>query len=716
MSGNLLLDWAIIAISFFNAILLLWLGFTVLLNSDRRSPGIWVAGAGLLLGAAFFVSHTAIVGRGVITLGVASTIFWWTIAMGPAIILPFAWYAIMLWYAGYWNDPQSDLRRRQRPLLLLTSGGLIVGLLSLAAGMVLLAVPAPFLYTLRTFIRWSIAGIPLLAVGYSLYVVLCIGLSLDALRRPGPPRRMMGDLARRRAHPWLVVASLAMLVVSLLVMGVVMWVVQDARQRTFYDIFLASTRTFAWFDVVIAALLSFAILMLGQAVVSYEVFTGKSLPRRGLLRHWRSAIILAAGYSMIVGAAFAIELRFIYILLLTAVLMTLFFALFAWSSYEERERYIAQLRPFITSNRLYDQLLTQATPQDLDLGPPFRTLCANVLDARLAYLAALGPMAPLVGPPLTYPNRANLNLPPLADIAAQFTAPTIITIPLDPGRYQGAVWAVPLWSERGLIGVFLLGEKRGGGLYTQEEIEIARVSGERLIDTQASSEMARRLMLVQRERLAQTQVIDQQTRRVLHDDLLPALQTAMIKMSSSQLNDEVQQAVEILTAAHRQISDLLHDMPTITAPDVARLGLIVAFRRAVESEFKASFDAVNWRISAAAEENAGQIPNLTAEVVFYAAREVVRNAARYGRGEGAWDGEKRPFTLTITADWQNGLLLTLEDNGVGLEMTAATNKGSGQGLALHSTMMAVVGGTLAVESAPGQHTRVVLALPLGSTL
>lgn len=716
MSGNLLLDWAIIAVSFFNAILLLWLGFTVLLNSDRRSPGIWVAGAGLLLGAAFFVSHTAIVGRGVITLSVASTIFWWTIAMVPAIILPFAWYAIMLWYAGYWNDPQSDLRRRQRPLLLLTSGGLIVGLLSLAAGMVLLAVPAPFLYTLRTFIRWSIAGIPLLAVGYSLYVVLCIGLSLDALRRPGPPRRMMGDLARRRAHPWLVVASLAMLVVSLLVMGVVMWVVQDARQRTFYDIFLASTRTFAWFDVVIAALLSFAILMLGQAVVSYEVFTGKSLPRRGLLRHWRSAIILAAGYSVIVGAAFAIELRFIYILLLTAVLMTLFFALFAWSSYEERERYIAQLRPFITSNRLYDQLLTQATPQDLDLGPPFRTLCTNVLDARLAYLAALGPMAPLVGPPLTHPRREIFSLPPLADIVAHLTSPTALPIPLDPTHYQGAVWAVPLWSERGLIGVFLLGEKRSGGLYTQEEIEIARVSGERLIDTQASSEMARRLMLVQRERLAQTQVIDQQTRRVLHDDLLPALQTAMIKMSSSQLNDEVQQAVEILTVAHRQISDLLHDMPTITAPEVARLGLITALQRAVESEFKASFDAVNWHISAAAEENAGQIPNLTAEVVFYAAREVVRNAARYGRGEGAWNVEKRPFTLTITADWQNGLLLTLEDNGVGLEMTATTNKGSGQGLALHSTMMAVVGGTLTVESAPGQHTSVALALPLVSTL
>jgi len=186
----------------------------------------------------------------------------------------------------------------------------------------------------------------------------------------------------------------------------------------------------------------------------------------------------------------------------------------------------------------------------------------------------------------------------------------------------------------------------------------------------------------------------------------------MIKMSSSQLNGEMQQAVETLTAAHRQISDLLHDMPTITAPEVARLGLLPALQRVVDNEFKASFDAVVWQITPAAQHNSGQIPSLTAEVVFYAAREAVRNAARYGRGEGAQEGEKRPFTLTLTADWQNGLLLTLEDNGVGLEMTGATNKGSGQGLALHSTMMAVVGGTLTIESVRHQHTRVVLTLPL----
>src|SRR5574341_1176236 len=64
MSGYFVLDWAILAVSLANTILLLWLGLTVLLNAERRSWGVWTMGIGLLLGAAFFVSHTAILGSG----------------------------------------------------------------------------------------------------------------------------------------------------------------------------------------------------------------------------------------------------------------------------------------------------------------------------------------------------------------------------------------------------------------------------------------------------------------------------------------------------------------------------------------------------------------------------------------------------------------------------------------------------------------------------
>ncbi len=707
--NELLLYWAIMAISLFNAILLLWLGVTVLLNSDKRSIGIWAASGGLLLGSVFFLAHTAIVGRGVIYLGWLSTLFWWTLAMIPAIILPYAWYVIMLWYSGFWNGEKSTLRRRQRRWLIFISTGLIVGLGTLLAGALLLLSSSPQLHNLRMFMRWSIAGVPLLAAGYAAYVVLCIGMSLDAVRRPGPSRRAMGNLARQRARPWLVVASLALLIVSFVVMGTVLWVVQDVYQRTFYDIYLASSHIFAWIDLFVSALIGFSIVILGQAIVSYEVFTGKTLPRRGLSRHWRNAVLLAGVYGLVIGGSLSIDLRPLYAIMVTAVLMTCFFALFSWTSYAERERYIAQLRPFITSNRLYDQLLTQSTPTELDIEPAFHALCFNVLYARIAYLAALGPTAPLVGPPLSYPSNNITVLPPLTNLVAQLNSPDIDSLSIEPEIYGGAVWALPLWSERGLIGIFLLGEKRGGGMYAQEEIEIARITGERLIDTRASAEMARRLMTLQRERLAQTQVIDQQTRRVLHDDILPSLQLSLIKVSSSQLNTDRDEIIASLTSVHRQISDLLHDMPTIAAPDVARLGLLTALRRTVDNELAQAFDKVSWRIDPVAAEKSRDIPTLTAETIFYAAREVVRNAARYGRTEDHSE-DRKPFSLCIEAAWQDGLRLQIEDNGVGLDASTA-DKGSGHGLALHSTMMAVVGGALETDSVRGHYTCVTLTLP-----
>lgn len=725
MSGNLALDWVMMAVSLFNTVLLVWLGLTVLFNSDRRAWGIWLASGGLLLGGAFFVSHTAIVGQGLVQLSWWSMIFWWAGGLAPAIVLPFAWYVVTLWYAGFWEPSPSSLRRRQRPWFILVLCLLSMGLAGLGVGIFLLSVPAPEFANLRLFIRWSVAGIPLLALGYSGYVILCIGLSLDALRRPGPSARIMGAAARQRARPWLVGAALALLLVSLLVAGVMLWVVQSAQRLSFYEFVLTARRTIAWVDLLIAGIISLAILLLGQAIVSYEIFTGRSLPRRGLQRHWRRAVILAAGYGLIGGGAAVIQWHPVYPLLMTTLLMTLFFALFSWRSYAERERYIDHLRPFVASQGLYDQLLTETAPPAGDIAAPFHTLCAGVLGAQVAYLVAWGPLAPLAGPPLVHPSTLTAAAPAVESLASHFTSPDNPPLAIPPQQYGGAVWAVPLWSQRGLIGVFLLGEKQNAGLYTQEEIEIARISGERLIDTQASAEMARRLMILQRERLAQSQLIDQQTRRVLHDEILPGLQTALITLSSVPAGDTVTAAVTQLSQTHRQMADLLRAMPTTGAPEVTRLGLLPALQRLTEREFAHAFDKVVWQVTDAAAQRFARIPPLTAEVLYYAAREAMRNAAVHARGE-------RPLHLTITLCHADGLQLQIEDNGVGLSNPPAPDPFSrpaaqfqrpaeplprpadaagGQGLALHSTMMAVIGGALAIESAPNAYTRVSLTLP-----
>ena len=708
MSDILLLDWAIMAVSLFNTILLTWLGLTVVFNAERRDWGVWIATGGLFLGALFFFSHTAIVGLGLNQLTWRNMVFWWTAGLVPAVMLPYAWYIIMLWYAGYWNVPQTRLRQRQKIWLGAITGMLFLGLTALITGVLLLSIPSRTLDPLRGFIRYSIFGIPVLALGYSVFVLACFGLSLDALRQPATSRRVMGAVARRRAQPWLASASLALMVVSLLVTGVMLWIMQDANQRTFLEIYLGAQLTISILDLLISSIIGVVIVLLGRAVVSYEIFTGKTLPRHGLLRQWRQAVLLAVGYGIVIGGTMAVQLRPLYSLLLTTMLMTFFFAMVSWRTFAERERYIAQLRPFVSSNRLVEQLIAQSDPQEVDFITPFYALCADVLDAQVAYLAALGPMAPLVGPPISYPASATA-VSSLANITERLNGASNEMISLDPDEFGAAIWAIPLWSDRGLSGVLLLGEKSDQGLYTQEEIEIARVISERLIDTHASAEMSRRLMEIQRQRLAQSQIIDQKTRRVLHDDILPDIQAALISLSAANGNGADTQsnhALTLMTDAHKQISDLLHDMPTTTAPEVARLGFITAFQRIVQNDFATVFDQIDWEISPEAETAASTLPTLTAEVVFYAAREVVRNAAKHGRG-GATE---RPLTLKINMQYAEQLAITIIDDGVGVGNSDTA--GTGQGLSLHSTMMAVVGGSVVVETADHQFTRITLTVPV----
>ncbi len=709
MSGNHWLDWVILTVSIFNTMLLTWLGVTVWLHAERRSRGVLAGVVGLLVGALFFISHSALVSRPLFPF-TAATDFWWHAGWGPVIVAPLAWYMIMLWYTGYWEARESALHRRHRVWLVAAVVLAVIMLLLLLAGNPLPDLEKSAAARMDEYAGGTGLNVPLLIFGYPLYIMLCIGLALDALLRPGPSARFMGDQARGRARPWLAAASLALMVVSFLVGFVLFWLFQQFILRQSLTVPVELVTRLAWYDLLIAALIGLAVLLLGQAIVSYEIFTGHSLPRRGLLRQWQNTIILAVDVSAVVAAILIFDLPAIYGLLLTVLMLTVFYALFGWRTFTEREQLTGKLRPFVTSQRLYDQLLDdQPGPAANAASPAFAALCGEVLEARQACLLPLGPLAPLAGPPLFYPAGDGRPLPDVNAISARFDSPQTLGAALDPAENRGFAWAVPLWSERGQIGLLLLGEKQDGGYYSQEEMEIARASGERLVDANASAEIARRLILLQRQRLAESQVLDRQTRRVLHDDVLPLLHSALLSLNSGEGRAATPAATEALTQAHREISNLLRDIPPASSPEVARLGLLGALRQALSGEFPGAFDSVDWQVSDPAKAAADALRPLPAQVMFYAAREAVRNAARYGRARpGA------PLKLTLRLAWQDGLLLQIEDSGGSLETGAVEPSGSGHGLALHSTMMAVAGGTLTLESQPGAFTRVSLHLPPGA--
>ncbi len=285
-----------------------------------------------------------------------------------------------------------------------------------------------------------------------------------------------------------------------------------------------------------------------------------------------------------------------------------------------------------------------------------------------------------------------------------------------------------------MFGALLLGPKSDDGLYTQEEIEIARATGERLIDMEATAVTAGRLMALARQRLSESQVLDMRTRRALHDDVLPLLHAALLSVTSragsadharsgrrATMSAASSDVARLIADAHQEIASLLRTMPPTAAARIAQVGLLPVLRDAVEGDLGHAFAQVLWRIDAEAERAMTALSPFQAEVLFGAAREAARNAARHGSADPA----SAPIHLSVAATVGDGQLdLRVADDGMGMGAgvgapgggsdgaARGTDGRTGQGLELHSAMMAVIGGTMVVTSAPGSGTTVRLTLPL----
>jgi signal transduction histidine kinase len=648
---------------------------------------VLLAGGGFLLGSLFFVSHSALLLSPSWEFSRSNTL-WLAVAMLPVLILPFVWYVVLLRNAGYWSAGRGDIRTRHRGWLALLTLILALGFVALA----LLGIPfipgidvlTAFIWPLRELIKTPIFSIPLVALAYPLYVVMCVGLSVDTLRTQiAEVGAATGREGFRRSRRQLIGASLALLLVSVLVAIAVVWTISNTREGDYYVLRTNDLNVIATFDFVIALLIATVAVLLGQAMTRYELFTGKSAPQRGLARYWTQALALAGGYALLLGGALAFGLDPIYAVLLTALLMTTFFALLSWRATVEWRQAMRELRPMVRSEGWYGQLTAQGGDRK-EGDEPFRVLCEDVLTAPVAYLLPTGPLAAFV-PPKRHPPTA--SLPAKAWMPPSGLTPQTLAAPVSPSEFGGASSAVPLWSERGLIGALLLGPRNDGSLYSEEELEIARATGERLIDAAAGVALSQKLMALQRDRMTQTQLLDQRTRRVLHDEVLPLIHTAMLTVSTGQ---EREVALQRLSEAHAQISALLRDLPAATTPDVARLGPLAALRKAVEGEFSQSFDAVIWDVDEAAEEAARGMPALKAEMLYFAGRELIRNAARHAQPQAGAGRE-----LTVSAGCHPGhLRLTVQDNGSGWDGRAQ----EGHGLELHSALLAIAGGSLVVDT------------------
>jgi hypothetical protein len=254
-------------------------------------------------------------------------------------------------------------------------------------------------------------------------------------------------------------------------------------------------------------------------------------------------VLRVTSFGAVVAWTLAIHLRPLYSLMLATLLMTLFYALYSRRTTDERRRFMARLRPFLAGQERYTHQLDDDPPDGTAPRRRFIHLCHDVLGARAAALVPTGTLTTLIGVSLRYGN--DLPLPEMSTLLARFAKVGDDVIPLETNG-----WAVALSGDDDpdtLNGVLILGQKSTDNPYTEEEIELARASCERIMDALANVELARLTLDLLRQRLAQARVLEGRGRRLLHDDVLPLLHTAILGLSGGDTGRSLHVTLRVTT-------------------------------------------------------------------------------------------------------------------------------------------------------------------------
>lgn len=667
-------------ISLFNTILLLWLGLTVLLTGDRRRPATIAGSAGLLLGAIFFGGHTLIIttasGSGITVV--------WRIMWIVAVAAPFMWGLSIFYYSG---DPAAG--RRVRRILTLAAIGLLIALFVIS--------PLPSFYEFALAQNLN----PIVAWAYVPYLFLCFTLPLVALRRrPGSIDRF------RRARPWLIGAA-SMLALAVVAFAFTAYVIIP-RAIPITNLTADVLRQVYFADAVIAGFIALAVILLGRAVLSNNVLIERMQSSQGFFARWRTVVLILSSASLILALLYNSPIRPIYSLLLTITFGVIAYAMVNWRQTVEHQAFLDRLRPFVASSHLDDHLLSAgASDSWSEARDLFTALCRDALRAERACLLFDSPIATPIPPAQNAPHRIDYRWPPHHDAILWLPMP-----PADWTRLDADHWAWPLSDSRGAIGRLILGPKFRGAEYTAQELQVAAACAERILDALAGEQIARVALGLLRQRIAEVQVMSAQHKRALHDDVLPQIHLALLRVEAMRAKPEnrearIDEAAATLTQAHQRLSALVREMSNAVPTQLESEGLVAALRSALAHDFRDSFDEVSWRIDPGAAERARQIPLFAGEVIFYAAQEVIRNAAKHGRGSDP----DRQLRLDIAIEQAPALRIVIGDDGVG-RANGATS-GAGSGLIFHSAMLAVIGGTLGVSDRADGGTQVTLDLPDG---
>ncbi len=488
------------------------------------------------------------------------------------------------------------------------------------------------------------------------------------------------------------------------------------------------------------------ILLIGYSIVRHGILIERSLARRGFFEQWRGIVIVATATAIFIVFLVNFTNSSPGALLLITSLATVAYALFTWSSYTAHDRYIALLGPFVRSTSLRHWLNTNQQKTEQDLENLFFHLCHDVLAVRFAYLTIMAgsvrrnfsyrwPVETMLE--LVLPKKRN---EPVDGLSSRSRIKEDGIAPEAPKRVHITLhgqpmicWVLPIYDELGLVATLYLGPREDGGAFTDEDMNLAHACGQRILDTLGDHEAMQAVAGLLRRRIVDVKLLGAQQRRVLHDEILPQMHLALLRLEtlrslpdananpplsleSSELCREqaLNEVIDQISGAHRRLANMMRTTAPGAPHRLERDGMMHAIHTMLEQDFQNAFDEVEWCVS---EETAACIDEVTppaiAELIFAAVQEALRNAARHARGSDV----HRRLHLILKASFSREapyLEVIVADDGVGIVSASGSTTGTGGGLLTHNALLAIAGGSLTVKSAPGEGVTVRILLPAAS--
>jgi signal transduction histidine kinase len=778
-----LLQTIAVALSVFNLVAFLWLALTVWLNGDRHSLIARVGVVGLGMAALFFFIHALLIANPFAHApGLVSADFLWRLIWLPALVVPYIWFVIGLHYASLVSE---QWRRRRPLLLIcsgLLGCAVLVSLIFnrttftfagtirlLAYGDVvdaanvnlfsLLVLPMLFLCYLAfcAIGPWFTSG----RIGHLSKVLwlLCQGrLEKRSLRQRLADAfwdgRRSGALLNEPGLSWHLARPI-LLFAALLMVGLVVCLGSLSVRSMLHGLRLHGSvagsslhppatlsmipPNLVLLDIFSTGLVAVIVLLFGYSIVRHGILIERPLARRGFFEQWRGIVIVATAVALFIAIFVQITGSSLSGLLLITSLATGAYALFTWSSYTAHDRYIAMLGPFLRSTTLRYWLNTDLQKTEHSMEDLFFHLCQDVLDIQCARLIVLaGPVKRSFDYRWSSDDRID-------DLEKSVTADTTGAFSIhsheqssysDEGKVVRAhayrvrmllqglstiCWVLPIYDDLGLVAKLYLGPRQDGAVFTNEDMELAHACGQRILDTLRDHEAMLAVAGLLRRRIVDVKLLGAQQRRVLHDEILPHMHLALLKLETlravvhttgkrqtSEADSALDEVIDSISDAHRRLAAMMRATTTGAPHRLERDGLMHAIHTMIEHDFHQAFDEVRWNVSEETAQCIDEIvPPAIAELLFAAVQEALRNAARHGRGSDV----HRRLCLTLSAFCHPSLEVIVADDGVGIMAASSSTTGTGGGLLTHSALLAVAGGNLAVKSLPEGGVTVRILLP-----